>query len=103
MSMICPGVAFRKENIIFLLHSNGNHYETFQYPIHVSNEMVEALKNVDAVVSKEYVIQIKDFTLETLMSSILSSRVKRRKTLNRRSKSSSKRTLFKTRKNQSKL
>jgi hypothetical protein len=88
MSMICPGVPFRRENIIFLLHSNGNHYETFQYPIYLSDEMIDALKNLPVeTVSKEYIMTMKDFTLDDLMSFILSERVKRRKNLNQRTRS----------------
>lgn len=83
VSMICPNIPFLKENIVFLVHSNGNHYNTFHYPIHVSEEMVYALKHLPVEsVSKEYIITIKDFTLEQLLSFLVTYRVNRRKSKN---------------------
>ena len=83
VSLICPNIPFTSKNIVFLLHSNGNHYITFQYPIHVSDEMVYALKHLPVeTVSKEYVITIKDFTLDKLLTFVLTSRIHRRKTEN---------------------
>jgi hypothetical protein len=87
VSMICPNIPFQKENILFLVHSNGNHYNTFQYPIHVSEEMVYALKHLPVEsVSKEYIITIKDFTLDQLLSFVVTSRVKLRKSKNLRTR-----------------
>lgn len=83
VSLICPNVPFTSKNIVFLLHSNGNHYITFQYPIHVSEEIVYALKHLPVeTVSKENVITVKDFVLEQLIHFIVTSRFQRRKTKN---------------------
>lgn len=83
VSLICPNIPFLKRDILFLVHSDGNHYNTFQYPIHVSEEMVYALKNLPVeTISTEYIITIKDFTLDNLLEFIVSARIKRRKTEN---------------------
>jgi hypothetical protein len=81
VSLICPNIPFKKENILFMVHSQGIHYNTFQYPIRVSEEMVYALKHLPVeTVSTEYIITIKDFTLDNLLEYIVASRVKRRRT-----------------------
>lgn len=80
MSLICPDIPFRKENILFLVHSSGIHYESFEYPIHVSDEMVYALKHLQGVDVMEYTMKLKEFTLQQLLSFIVTNRIRRRRT-----------------------
>jgi hypothetical protein len=80
MSLICSDIPFRKENILFLVHSHGIHYDTFEYPIHVSDEMVYALKHLQGVDVMEYTMKLKEFTLQQLLSFIVTSRIRRRRT-----------------------
>jgi hypothetical protein len=91
MSLICPDIPFRKENILFLVHSERIHYESFEYPIHVSDEMVYALKHLQGVDVMEYTMKLKEFTLQQLLSFIVTTRIRRRRTENRRSPSPSRR------------
>lgn len=84
MSLICPNIPFQKENILFLVHSNGIHYESFEYPIHVSDEMVYALKHVTNIELNEYTMKLKEFTLQQLLSFIVKNRMNQRKTQNLR-------------------
>jgi hypothetical protein len=84
VSLVCPDIPFRKENIVFLLHSSGIHYESFQYPIHVSEEIAYVLDHIqDGTVIKEGTITIKDFLLNQLISFVVTARVNRRRTENR--------------------
>lgn len=83
VSLICPDIPFTPNNVLFLVHSNGNHYNTFEYPIHVSMELIRALKNLKVeTVSSEYTLTMKDFTLKQLLSLLLKNRMNRRKTNN---------------------
>lgn len=79
MSLICPDIPFQKENILFLVHSEGIHYESFEYPIHVSDEMVYALKHLQGVDVMEYTMKLKEFTLQQLLSFIVTNRIRRRR------------------------
>jgi hypothetical protein len=79
MSLICPDIPFRKENILFLVHSDGIHYESFEYPIHVSDEMVYALKHLQGVDVMEHTMKLKEFTLQQLLSFIVTTRIRRRR------------------------
>lgn len=84
VSLICPDIPFRKENILFMLHSSGIHYESFQYPIHVTDEMAYVLKHIQyGTVITEGIITIKDFLLSQLISFVVNARVNRRRTENR--------------------
>jgi hypothetical protein len=80
MSLICPNIPFQKENILFLVHSDGIHYESFEYPIHVSDEMVYVLKHLQGVDVMEHTMKLKKFTLQQLLSFIVTSRIRRRRT-----------------------
>ena len=83
MALISPNLPLTSKNTLFFVHSNGNHYNTFEYPIHVSSELLYALKHLQAPSEfKEYTITIKDFILEDLMKKIVSNRINRRKTEN---------------------
>jgi hypothetical protein len=107
MSIICPNIPFLRENIVMMVHSGGNHYNTFLTPVYLSKEFVHALKNYklgpfDSLM-EENGVTVKDITLDRLLSSIIKSRLTRRRTINKNSsktKTSKSRTskTFKTRK-----
>lgn len=101
MSIVCPNIPFTRDNIVMLVHSGGNHYNTFEYPIHLPKDFIYALKNYkmgpfDSLM-EEHGITVKDITLGRLLDFIVESRLRHRRTKNKRTNPMT----FKNRKNAS--